>query len=214
VTDRLDRGDEDRVYQPAEDTRLLAAALDGVVTAGDRVLDVGTGSGFVAMQAADLGAVVVASDVNPHACREAADRGLAVVRGDLTDPFSPGAFDVVTFNPPYLPTDPADEREDWLERALSGGESGRAVIEPFLDDVGRVLAPGGTVLLLVSTLSDLDAVKSYAADRGLAGPVIAEDSFPFERLVVLELGRDDTPDDGCAETAHSPASRREDARSN
>jgi release factor glutamine methyltransferase len=74
-----------------------------------------------------------------------------------------------------------------MERALSGGESGRAVIEPFLDDVGRVLAPGGEVLLLVSTLTGVGEVAAYAADHGLASRTVREESYPFERLAVLSI---------------------------
>ncbi len=182
-----ERRDTPAVYDPAEDSHLLATAAREAVGPGERVLDVGTGSGYVAAALDDAGANVVGSDLNPLACRRAREAGLRVVRGDLLDPFR-GPFDAVTFNPPYLPTDPDHGWDDWMERALSGGEDGRAVVEPFLDDVARVLAPGGRVLLLVSSLTDVDAVRAYARDRGLAGEVVAERSHPFETLVVLDLG--------------------------
>ena len=66
---------------------------------------------------------MIASDVNPHACASARDRGVEAVRADLVSAFADGAFDAVVFNPPYLPTDPDNEWDDWMERALSGGES-------------------------------------------------------------------------------------------
>jgi release factor glutamine methyltransferase len=181
----------DLVYQPAEDSRLLGEAARDVVQAGDLVLDVGTGSGWVATEAADEGADVVGVDLNPHACREAREHGVPTVRGNLVAPFRDGVFDVVLFNPPYLPTDPDDEGDDWLETALSGGESGRAVVDPFLDSVGRVLAPAGEVLLLVSSLTDIEAVTDRAADNGFAATEVASEKFPFERLVVLRLITDE-----------------------
>jgi release factor glutamine methyltransferase len=70
---------------------------------------------------------------------------------------------------------------------LSGGESGRAVIEPFLDDVGRVLASGGRVLLLVSSLTGYETVIDYARDRGFAAEKAVEESYPFEALTVVRL---------------------------
>lgn len=182
------RGVERRVYQPAEDSDLLARVAVAWINGDDRVLDVGTGSGYVAHRVREAtGAAVVASDLNPHACRAARERGLAVVRGDLLAPFAAGAFDAVVCNPPYLPTDPETEWDDWQERALSGGESGRRVVDPFVTSVGRVLAPSGAAYLLVSSLTGIEAVEDLARSTGFAVEQVAEESFPFETLVVLRL---------------------------
>ncbi len=183
------RGIEQTVYQPAEDSALLAEAARDGVDDTDFVLEVGTGSGYVADALAETGAHVIGSDLNPHACRQARARGLEVVRADLLAPFQPETFDVVAFNPPYLPTDPDEEGDDWMEQALSGGESGRRVIAPFLADVGRVLVPDGVVFLLVSTLTGIDVVLEQAAQAGFHGQQVLEESYPFETLVVLELRR-------------------------
>jgi release factor glutamine methyltransferase len=200
------RGMETKVYQPAEDSGLLAAAVEA--RGRGRFLEVGTGSGWVAEQAArEVDAVtdVVASDLSPHACRAARRRALGdrgsplfdVVRGNLVEPFATGAFDTVAFNPPYLPTDPENEWDDWMEQALSGGESGRELVDPFLDTVGRVLAPGGVVLLLVSSLTGYDAVIDRAEACGFAHEVVVEESYPFESLSVVALTQtesDSAPD--------------------
>jgi len=184
------RGEQEQVYQPAEDSQLLADAAADVLADDDLVLEVGTGSGYVAATlAAETGARVVGSDLNPHACRQAAGRGVEAVRADLVSPFRDGAFDAVVFNPPYLPTTPAEAGDDWMEVALSGGETGRVVIEPFLESVGRVLAPDGVVLLLVSTLTGVDEVVDLAAAQGFSAVALVDESFPFETLTVLELDR-------------------------
>lgn len=180
-----ERGD---VYEPAEDSRLLGDVVRDRIGPGDRVIDVGTGSGYVAAIATDAGAKLVASDVNPHACRRTRERGIETVRADLVAPFKDDAFDAVLFNPPYLPTPPHHEWDDPLEAALSGGKTGRAVIEPFLETVGRVLRPDGTVLLVVSSLTGIDEVTATAAAQGLTVRETAADaSFPFETLVVLVI---------------------------
>lgn len=180
------RGADEAVYQPAEDSGLLAEAA--IAAARGRVLEVGTGSGWVAERvAAETDCEVVASDLNPHACRQARDRGLAVVRADLLAPFRASAFETVLFNPPYLPTDPDNEWGDWMEHALSGGETGRKLIEPFLADVGRVLRSDGVVLLLVSSLTGFEEVLELVADAGFTAERVAEESFPFETLTVLKL---------------------------
>lgn len=183
------RGLADPVYEPAEDSQLLADA------AADRargvVLEVGTGSGWVAERTGELDSVsrVIASDVNPHACRAATERGLEGVRGDLVAPFTAASVDTVLFNPPYLPTDEEAGLDDWQERALAGGESGRAVIEPFLDSVGRVVTADGRVLLVVSSLAGFGAVVELAVEAGFHAETVREESFPFETLSVLELTR-------------------------
>lgn len=184
----------DRVYQPAEDSALLADAACEEISSSQRVLDVGTGSGYVAARIAEIGARVVGSDRNPHACRQARGHGIEVVLTDLVSAFSPNAFDVVVFNPPYLPTepeglpiDPEEADQDWMKVALSGGETGRAVVEPFLDSVSRVLRPDGVVLLLVSSLTGPDEVEERADEAGFETERVVEESHFFEQLVVLKL---------------------------
>jgi len=108
-------GNPDAVYDPAEDSMLLAEAARERASDEDTVVDVGTGSGVVAARVrAATGATVVGMDLNPHACRVARARSrpgvptgdgtvLPVVRGNLTDPVRDAVADLVTFNPPYLP---------------------------------------------------------------------------------------------------------------
>ncbi|PSP41603.1 methyltransferase [Halobacteriales archaeon QH_10_70_21] len=188
-----DRREMPTVYEPAEDSRLLAETAADELDAGESVLEVGVGSGYVAAAVRDeTGARVVGSDINPDACEAARDAGVAAVRANLLDPFADGRFDAVLFNPPYLPTPPDREWDDPLEHALSGGEDGRRLVRPFLRDVGRVLRPTGRAYLLVSSLTGLEAVDDLAREAGLATRELADESFPFERLVVLEITRDNT----------------------
>ena len=197
--DLAEQRDTPMVYQPAEDSDLLARTARSQATPGARALDVGTGSGYVAEVLDEAGVDVVAADLNPEACREAADRGVPVVRADLLDPFQDGAFDIVTFNPPYLPTEPDKEWDDWMEHALSGGEDGRRLVDPFLDEVERVLAPGGRVFLLISSLTGIGDVQRYAHERGLAGEILADEAHPYERLVVIRFERQGDQRSGVSE---------------
>ena len=207
MTDLADRRDvETEVYQPAEDSHLLADAAIADMRGNefelapdpvpdpdpepDLALEVGTGSGYVAERVADETDVrVLGSDVNPHACAQARERGVEAVRADLLEPFCDDAFDAILFNAPYLPTDPEQEGDDWMEVALSGGEDGRAVVDPFLASVGRALASDGVVYLLVSSLTGVDAVVDLAAEQGFSAVALRDESFPFETLTVLKLVR-------------------------
>lgn len=184
------RGVETEFYEPAEDSRLLARSVVDDLSGSPLVVDVGTGSGYVGAVIRDeTDAEVVGSDINPKACRRARERGLPVVRADLVQAFCGGSVDVVVFNPPYLPVDPSAEWDDWFEVALSGGESGREVIEAFLNDVGRVLAGDGWVYLLVSTFTGVDRVVEYAGACGFSVVALADVSYPEETLSVLKLVR-------------------------
>lgn len=187
MTDLRDQRGVEQVYQPAEDSHLLATTVCDHIHPDDRVLDVGTGSGYVAATVEErTEASVLGTDINPHACRQARDHGVDVVRTDLVAGIC-GPFDVVLCNPPYLPTDPEQEWDDWMEHALSGGPTGRTVINEFLDALGSVLDPSGRAYLLASTLSDLDAVDERANENGFQTNPIGEESVPFETLVVLEI---------------------------
>lgn len=186
------RGEHYEVYEPAEDSAILAGEVvaDLADATPELVLDVGTGSGYVgARLAADTGARVVGVDVNPAAGRRAREAGLEAVLGDLTTPFRADVFDAVVFNPPYLPAMAAAEWDDWFEVAVTGGETGRELVERFLDGVGRVLVPDGTVYLLVSSLTGVDAVAEYASNRGFSAVASADTTFPGETLTVLKLVR-------------------------
>lgn len=180
--------DVGRVYQPAPDSYLLAEAAIARVADDERVLDVGTGSGYVGARIqADTGATVFGSEINGEAVRTARASGLAVVRADLTSAFQARTFDLVTFNPPYLPASEAGADDSWREQARSGGSSGREVIEQFLEDVNRLLSPAGRVLLLASSYTGIDAVAAAAREAGFVVRTAADQSFPSETLTVLRL---------------------------
>ena len=179
----------DQVYPPAEDSHLLLRAALREIRPPDRVLEVGTGSGYVAASVLGRAASVVATDINPYAVESARARGVATVRTDLFAGLS-GPFDLVLFNPPYLPTLPEERIDDWLEYALDGGPTGRAVIERFVADVGRVLAPFGRVLLLVSSLTGPDAVRELFAGQGFVSFIVDSEPLEDETLYVLRAMRD------------------------
>jgi release factor glutamine methyltransferase len=177
--------DPTQVYQPEADTFLLLEAALREVRPDDRVIEVGTGAGLIASRLVSTG-TIVATDINPHAVRSARERGAEVVRTDLVAGIR-GPFDLVLFNPPYLPTRPEERIADWLEYALDGGSSGRDLIERFSQNVGGVLAPDGRILLLVSALTGLPEVIGLFARQGFCGTVVAETDAEGEGLYVIRF---------------------------
>jgi release factor glutamine methyltransferase len=175
-----------QVYSPEADTLVLLDAARAEVNPGDRVLEMGTGSGLIAAEIAKI-TRIIATDINPHAVISARDAGVEVVRTDLFAGIR-GPFDLVLFNPPYLPTQPEERMDDWLEYALDGGESGRAVIERFAAEAGRMLAPGGRILLLISSLTGLSEVSEVFTRHGYTAEVVAQQVVEDEVLYVLKMG--------------------------
>ena len=176
-----------QVYSPDADTMLLLTAAQAETRPGDRVLEVGTGSGLIAAEIVRI-TCVVATDINPHAVFCAKKAGVDVVRTDLFMGIR-GPFDLVLFNPPYLPTQPEERINDWLEYALDGGESGRVTIERFLYEVGRVLAPGGRILLLISSLTGLSEVLKLCSVFNYSASVMMQETVEDEVLYVLRIIR-------------------------
>jgi len=181
--------DSGQVYSPEADTFLLLNAAQAEVKPGDRVLEVGTGSGCIAAELVRR-CKIVATDINPHAACCARDRGVDVVRGDLFSGIR-STFDLILFNPPYLPTQPDERIDDWLEFALDGGTSGRVVIERFAADVDRVLAAGGRILLLISSLTGFDEVSVLFVRNGFSVEPVKQQTVEDEELYVLRIQRNE-----------------------
>jgi release factor glutamine methyltransferase len=179
--------DASQVYVPDADTYLLLDAARLEVVPGDRVMEAGTGCGLIA---ADLARStgVVAIDINPHAARCAGIKGVEVVQSDLFCGIR-GSFDLILFNPPYLPTQPEERIDDWLEHALDGGETGRVVIGRFAEQVGLVLAPEGRILLLISSLTGLPEVRDLFFRLGFISEITMRKKIEGEMLYVLKIVR-------------------------
>lgn len=182
------RPDPGQVYQPAEDSFLILRAAREEIKPEDRVLEIGIGSGYVSSRLPPC-RMVIGTDINPHAVRIAGETGLRVIRTDLSAGLR-GIFDLILFNPPYLPTMAVDRIDDWLEYALDGGETGREVISRFLVAVGDSLAPGGRILLLISSLTGKEETLQMIHQTGwTAVPALEELVEGGEMLFVYRLTR-------------------------
>lgn len=174
------------VYHPSDDTFLLLWAVS--VEEGERVLEMGCGTGLIALHCAARGAEVTAADLGEGAVEcarfNARRNGLEmeVIRSDMFSGLG-GRFDAIIFNPPYLPV----EEEGDLESAWSGGEGGVSVLSRFLEEAPGHLNPGGRIYLILSSKMDQKRLKELLSPfyvRRLGG-----DSFFFERLDAVELRR-------------------------
>ena len=177
----------EHVYKPAEDTFLLLNAALNEAEENDLILELGTGSGIIAKALSERLKIskVVTTDINPYAVRYARSKGLDVIRTYLFRGLK-GKFDLIIFNPPYLPMEEREIEDRWLEISWDGGDNGRKIINEFLDGVGRHLSKRGRFLLVVSSLSGMDEAIKSAEDRGFKIEIISEEKLFFERLAVVK----------------------------
>ncbi len=175
----------EQVYEPSEDSFLLADAALSEIKGSGRILEVGCGSGIIsAVIKANTKADIVGIDINPHAVRCTKDNGVDVIRGDLLSCIK-GHFDVIIFNPPYLPTMEEEREKGWTNAALDGGSDGRTVIFRFLEDADRCLVPDGRILMLVSSLTGIDEIRSKMVSLGFHVEEKRHEKYLFELLIVL-----------------------------
>ena len=181
---------DDNVYIPAEDSYLLADNLE--IKEGQSVLEIGTGSGVVAMYASRLTDRITVTDINFDACELARKNfeennieNIEILFGNLFEPVENRKFDVILFNTPYLPTEEGEVLDDTINYAFDGGLNGRKVIDVFLDEVGNHLNDGGIVQLIQSSLSGNDETLTRLDELGFIAEIKASEHFFFEDITLI-----------------------------
>jgi release factor glutamine methyltransferase len=179
------------VLRPPSDCRLLVEVMhERRLAAGAAVLDVFTGSGALAVAAALAGArEVEAVDISRRAVlnarlNAALNRArVRVTRGDLFAPVPGARFDLVLANPPYIPSESDDLPTRGAARAWDAGKDGRTLLDRLCGEVASRLAPGGTVLIVQSTLAGERATLDLLAASGLRSRVLARRRGPLGPIV-------------------------------
>lgn len=167
-------------YLPAEDTHLLMEVLRGDY--GGTCLEMGFGSGAVVASVAGRFDLAVGTDVvSLESARLSRARGVELVLADRATCFRERSFDLVFFNPPYLPS------RGVSDVAVDGGAGGIEVPTAFLREALRVVRPGGSVLALLSDDGDLAGFERRCRETGAELELAGERKLFFERLVVYRL---------------------------
>jgi release factor glutamine methyltransferase len=180
------------VYEPSEDSFMLAEAV-GMCAKGKSVLEIGCGSGMASLNAAKNGAIeVFGVDISPEAVacanKNAKLNKLSNARFVVSDLFGNilknKKFDVILFNPPYLPTGQIDKLNGPLNHAFDGGKDGRKVLDVFLPQFDKYLKGGGCLLLVQSDLNGPIKTKRKLKKLGYEVEVVLKESFFFESVYI------------------------------
>jgi release factor glutamine methyltransferase len=167
------------IYQPAEDSYLLQKQVEKFAKKGMKILDMGTGSGIQAITAKEQGADVLAVDINKECLKL---KNIKTLQSNLFENVNE-KFDLIIFNPPYLPEDEREPEDSKL--ATTGGKKGNEIIEKFLKQVKNHLKENGKILLLFSSLTpDMKILlKNFKTKK------LSEEKIPYEILYVYELSK-------------------------
>lgn len=166
----------EHLYDPKEDSFLLADSLENLK--GKKLLDVGCGTGLISITAAKIGAEVTAIDINEKAVNctifnaKKNKVNIKVLQSDLFKNIL-GKFDIITFNPPYVPGKIGDI-------TIDGGKQGREIIDRFIKQAKDYLTSNGYILLLVSS-----------SNKFKLGKTIKKEHIFFEDLLVKKIERGD-----------------------
>ena len=171
-----------KIYMPSVATRLIAENLHDLD--GLRVLDLGTGSGVLAILASKLGAKsVVATDISERAIRTARRNAelngveIDFRVGDLFDPVRDELFDLIICNPPMTPSPTQLPRFTW------GGVDGRLILDRVIDGAPNHLREGGRLLLPVISLVGIGRTFRALLERGLSPRVLDYRVHPFGKTL-------------------------------
>ncbi|MBU3904767.1 MAG: methyltransferase [Nanoarchaeota archaeon] len=174
------------VYPPSEDSYLIAKHIPRDLK-GKKVLDIGTGSGLLAITAAINGGEVLAIDVNEFALKatqRSADQFGVKVETRISDLFVnvKGKFDLILFNPPYVPTDENDKYlSTEMQLATTSGSDGTDLINHFLKEFKSHLNTSGKVLMIISSTNK---IKDNLENKGWKE--VDNAAFFFERIYLME----------------------------
>ncbi len=184
------------VLIPRPDTELLVEEALRRLTGAARILDVGTGSGALAIALAHERpeCKVTAIDLSPaalavateNACNNRVTERIGFESGDL-NALPEGPFDLVVANPPYIPSGELvtlmpEVRDFEPHLALDGGSDGFDAYRALARQADAVLAPGGWLLVEVG-IGQAAAVQELFARAGLTEIFVSRDLAGIERVV-------------------------------
>ncbi|VVB76124.1 Release factor glutamine methyltransferase [Candidatus Tiddalikarchaeum anstoanum] len=178
------------VYEASEDSFLLQKWVERLCP-GKSVLDMGTGTGIQAVAAAKSGARrVVGLDIDKNAIEQASIaaklKGVNVdfrVSDLFSGLFEGETFDIIIFNPPYLP---ADERLQG-DIDLTGGETGNELTIRFLKEAKKFLTRSGFLLVICSSISNPFGTFNEAKNMGYEYEILEELGLALETLYCVKF---------------------------
>ena len=187
---------DERVLIPRPETEELVAFAAENIKSDDKVLDLCTGSGAIAIALKlKTGATVTASDVSDGALELAAENAaqnkadITFVKSDMFENIT-DSFDIIVSNPPYIPTQDVNGLEKSVKDyeptlALDGGADGLDYYRIIANNAANRLNAGGKLFLEVG-IGQANAVKELLEQAGFINVEIRKDISGIERMIKAE----------------------------
>ena len=175
------------IYEPAEDSYLLANVLKKYLpelikkNPDLKFLEIGCGSGIQIENVLEIGVKrknIFCCDINPEAVEKCKEWGVNCILSNLFENID-GEFDVIIFNPPYLPEDKDEPKDSQI--VTTGGKKGSELVNKFLKGAKKHLKEDGEIFLLTSSLTAEINFEDYEID------LIGTKKIFFEELFVWQL---------------------------
>ena len=165
------------IYDPEEDSFLLVKYVDKF--AEGKVLDLGTGSGIQAEAALRHTKDVLAVDIDKESVEYVNKKG---IKARISDLFSniKEKFDLIIFNPPYLPENEVEDKES--KRITTGGKYGYEILERFFSQADDYLNKNGKILIVFSSLTNKNKINKIIKENNFKFKLLEEKKIFFETL--------------------------------
>lgn len=180
----------ENIYLPSDDSFLILDVLKKEITkVYEDVLEIGPGSGILSLYLYNFADNLTLADIDENVItylykiKSKYDlNNFNIVKSDLFSNLDKiKKYDVIVFNPPYVPSDKKEIICD------DGGQNGSEIIIKFINLLNLYLKKEGKCYLLVSTLNNISDLKKNIENNKLNFRIISEKSLFFEKLLVLEI---------------------------
>ncbi len=176
------------IYEPNEDSFLIKDVLINYLENKKRILkilDMGSGSGILIETCRKHGFYnICACDINIKAVDKLRKLGFRAIKSDLFSGINE-KFDLIIFNPPYLPLDIKEPKNSRL--STTGGIKGNELILKFLTQAKDFLNLKGSIILLFSSLSQPKDILNLIKKLKFKKILLIKKRFFFEEIYVYQL---------------------------
>ncbi len=179
----MSQGSNNESYLSSDDSKFFRDEIRKY--RGTNFLEIGTGRGSNLLEVSRNFQQVVGTDIHLNRLAYEDQQNIEFVRTDSASCFREMSFEVVAFNPPYLPS------EKIVDPTVNGGKGGVEVAKHFLEDAVTVLKEHGKILILLSSASSIEAFREYCLEEHLIFRRIANRRLFYETLTIYEVKKEE-----------------------